>query len=63
MTVPATAAAPAPVTAKARRFRPSFFFWLVLAMAFFVFGGFGMTYLVPLGRGTFLMGTSAMRAP
>lgn len=37
----------------ARKFRPSFFFWMTLAMCFFVFGGFGMTYLFPLTRGTF----------
>ena len=49
MTAPATIAAPL----AARRFRPSFFFWMVLAMAFFVFGGFGTTYLVPLSEGTF----------
>ena len=47
----ASAIATAPVTA--RRFRPSFFFWMTLAMAFFVFGGFGMSYLVPMGEGTF----------
>ena len=34
-------------------FKPSFFFWMTLVMAFFVFAGFGMTYLVPLARGTF----------
>jgi hypothetical protein len=49
LTAPATIAAPL----AARRFRPSFFFWMVLAMAFFVFGGFGTTYLVPLSEGTF----------
>jgi hypothetical protein len=49
MTVPA-----ATVTADvARRFRPSFFFWMTLTMCFFVFGGFGMTYLFPLTAGTF----------
>ena len=37
----------------ARRFRPSFFFWMTLAMCFFVFGGFGMTYLFPMTTGTF----------
>ena len=42
MTVPATAAAPAPMAAKARGFRPTFSFWMVLAMCFFVFGGFGI---------------------
>jgi hypothetical protein len=49
MTAPAAIAAPR----AARRFRPSFFFWMTLAMAFFVFGGFGMTYLVPMSEGTF----------
>ena len=37
----------------ARQFRPSFFFWMTLVMCFFVFGGFGMTYLFPLTTGTF----------
>ena len=49
MTAPATLAAPK----AARRFRPSFFFWMTLAMAFFVLGGFGMSYIVPMGEGTF----------
>jgi hypothetical protein len=48
MTAPAAAAPRA-----ARRFRPSFYFWMTLAMCFFVFGGFGATYLMPLGEGTF----------
>ena len=34
-------------------FRPSFHLWMTLLMAFFVFGGFGMTYLAPLAGGTF----------
>ena len=34
-------------------FRPSFYFWMTLLMAFFVFGGFGMTYWYPLATGTF----------
>jgi hypothetical protein len=37
----------------ARSFQPTFFFWMTLVMAFFVFGGFGMTYWFPLTRGTF----------
>lgn len=37
----------------ARTFRPSFYFWMILVMAVFVFGGFGMTYAYPLTRGTF----------
>jgi hypothetical protein len=49
MTAPVTVAAPK----VARTFRPPFFFWMTLVMCFFVFGGFGMTYLVPMGRGTF----------
>jgi len=34
-------------------FRPSFFFWMTLLMAFFVFSGFGMTYWYPMASGTF----------
>jgi hypothetical protein len=34
-------------------FRPSFYFWMTLLMAFFVFSGFGMTYWYPLASGTF----------
>jgi hypothetical protein len=34
-------------------FTPSFYFWMTLLMAFFVFSGFGMTYWVPLATGTF----------
>src|SRR5688500_12854588 len=49
MTVPAAAAAPA----TARKFRPSFSFWMVLAMCFFVFGGFGMHSFVPALQGNF----------
>jgi hypothetical protein len=48
--------APAAVVAKPRtapRFRPSFFFWMTLTMAFFVFGGFGMHSFVPALRGNF----------
>ncbi len=37
----------------ARAFRPSFYFWMILVMATFVFGGFGMTYLYPLATGSF----------
>jgi len=36
-----------------RGFRPSFHLWMTLLMAFFVFAGFGMTYIGPLVRGTF----------
>ncbi|HEY7807678.1 MAG TPA: hypothetical protein VIC34_10815 [Croceibacterium sp.] len=49
MTAPATIAAPR----AAHRFRPSFFFWMILIMCAFVFGGFGMSYLVPMSEGTF----------
>jgi len=34
-------------------FRPSFYFWMILLMVVFVFGGFGMTYLIPLASGKF----------
>jgi hypothetical protein len=47
-----TSAAAQPVTAT-RTFSASFYFWMVLLMAFFVFGGFGMTYWYPLAAGTF----------
>lgn len=36
-----------------RTFKPSFFFWMTVVMACFVFTGFGMTYLFPLTQGTF----------
>jgi hypothetical protein len=48
MTVPADAAATI-----ARRFRPSFFFWMTVVMCFFVFGGFGMHSFLPALRGNF----------
>ena len=35
-----------------RSLRPSFHLWMVLLMAIFVFGGFGMTYLGPMAAGT-----------
>lgn len=31
-----------------RSFRPSFFFWMTVAMAFFIFSGFGLTYWMPM---------------
>lgn len=34
-------------------FVPSFYLVMTLVMAFFVFAGFGMTYWVPLARGTY----------
>lgn len=49
MTAPATIVAPH----AARRFRPSFFFWMTLAMAFFVVGGFGLHSFIPALEGTF----------
>ena len=41
------------VAAPAHRFRPSFSFWMVLAMCFFVFGGFGIHSFVPALQGKF----------
>lgn len=44
------------VTAESRAtpaFRPSFYFWMTLLMAFFVFGGFSMTYWYPMAAGSF----------
>jgi hypothetical protein len=35
-----------------RGFRPSFFFWMTVAMACCVFSGFGLTYWVPMATGT-----------
>jgi hypothetical protein len=35
-----------------RSFQPSFFFWITVIMAGFVFSGFGLTYLKPLATGT-----------
>ena len=32
------------------RFRPTFFFWLALAMCFFVFAGFGLHSALPALR-------------
>ena len=29
-------------------FRPSFFFWMTVVMAFFIFSGFGLTYWMPM---------------
>jgi hypothetical protein len=33
-------------------FRPSFYFWMTVLMALFVFSGFGMTYWQPMASGT-----------
>lgn len=49
MTAPVAIAA----TRAGRRFRPSFFFWMTLAMCLFVFAGFGMHSFVPALRGQF----------
>ena len=49
MNAPAIATAPRTT----RRFQPSFYFWLTLAMCVFVFGGFGMHSFLPALRGTF----------
>jgi hypothetical protein len=42
------------ITAKAirRSFQPSFYFWMTVIMACFVFSGFGLTYLKPMATGT-----------
>lgn len=41
------------MTEQQRRFRPTFFFWLALAMCFFVFAGFGIHSAIPALRGEF----------
>lgn len=41
------------MTNQARAFQPSFFFWLALAMCFFVFAGFGIHSAIPALRGDF----------
>lgn len=48
-----TTSATAQPVAGTTTFSASFYFWMVLLMAFFVFGGFGMTYWYPLAAGTF----------
>jgi len=48
-----SARAAAEITTVTTTFRGSFYFWMVMLMAFFVFGGFGMTYWYPLAAGTF----------
>ena len=46
--------APAATTAFARtQFKPSFYFWMILAMCFFVFAGFGIHSFMPAMRGNF----------
>ena len=49
MNAPVIAAAPK----TERKFRPSFYFWMTLAMCVFVFGGFGMHSFLPAMRGKF----------
>ena len=48
-----TTMAPAAAPAAARGFSPSFAFWMTLAMAFFVFAGFGLHSFLPALRGQF----------
>ena len=52
MATPSPAVGAQQTGARERSFRPSFFFWMTVVMAAFVFGGFGMTYLFPLATGT-----------
>jgi hypothetical protein len=33
-------------------FRPSFFLWMTVVMAFFIFSGFALTYWLPMARGS-----------
>lgn len=49
----ATPAAAEGAGLRQRAFTPSFYFWMILLMAVFVFGGFGMSYLFPLATGRF----------
>lgn len=42
----------APASPARNGFRPSFHLWMVLVMCFFVFAGFGMSYLYPTAMGT-----------
>jgi hypothetical protein len=44
--------AEATAAAVRRPFQPSFFFWMTVIMAAFVFGGFTLTYLKPMVTGT-----------
>lgn len=48
-----TTMAPTAAPAAARGFSPSFAFWITLAMAFFVFAGFGLHSFLPALRGQF----------
>ena len=49
----APAAASVPPIASGRTFKPSFFFWMTLAMMFFVYAGFGMHSFIPALQGNF----------
>lgn len=53
MSTPASAATDPATARPTRTFRPTFFFWMTVVMAVFVFGGFGMTYWAPMVSGTF----------
>jgi hypothetical protein len=41
-----------PARAVERSFQPSFFFWMTVVMAAFIFSGFGLTYWVPMATGS-----------
>jgi len=41
-----------PTTAARRGFHPSFFFWMTVTMAAFIFSGFGLTYWGPMAAGS-----------
>jgi hypothetical protein len=43
-----------PAGAITRTFQPSFYFWMTVVMALFIFSGFGLTYWVPMASGTLL---------
>ena len=48
-----TASVAAATSTPVRSFRPSFFFWMTLAMCLFVFAGFGIHSFLPALRGDF----------
>lgn len=41
-----------PASVVRRSFQPSFFFWMTVVMAAFIFSGFGLTYWIPMASGT-----------
>src|SRR5262245_60008927 len=41
-----------PASVVRREFRPSFFFWMTVVMAAFIFSGFGLTYWIPMAAGS-----------